>query len=500
MATTTKASRAEEARPRIPNATKATSDDEEDVPVKPAPRTLTVAGGSAVYYKHTDESRPLEEGDTEPSPLARDTDVISHEDEEGSDDEEALGHTDCKKLDKNASSSHARASRMAERHRRAHAAMAMGGETFLVEETHSSIQQVTTDHDFTDDEEASRREDSQRTMGPVHRAERYCQTLGPLMNDKRNDAISRYLMEGRWTDEEEEEDAAKGPAHQMLMTTETGMGGRRQREIKDRRHHDSTEVLEEEMGPTVVTTLVHMPGPIRLPNTWINKMLILGDTLDDEELWDAFMQDDQEEMLSQLPADDDANDNTPEESDTRFTSHTYNSNDEYDIPPLREHDNEASDIEEGERDHTRPLEHGGHHKHLLRESDDGEAQHHILPFIDEGQYDVPPLVEEGHDKSDIRKEIMLEWHDHGGTPYTDRMGSPSHDLGMARGQPPRTRDLGITLFRGRTSPTSHDLKGNECNEGWEGQLETLAEEDNSDSTGHNARHTPDAGITYTQDL
>ncbi|KAH9026938.1 hypothetical protein EDB83DRAFT_2319711 [Lactarius deliciosus] len=194
-------------------------------------------------------------------------------------------------------------------------------------------------------------------MDPVHAAVHYCKTLGPLMDEEKHDAISRYLMEGRWTDEEEEEDIPVEPAHKTRRVTEVNIANCKQMEawecpretmdtnyghpdkgrptpdnlgeddpivaidtltgeqrgklqevlsessvpltkadlwevlmqIKSSRHRNSPETLEEETHPVVATILIRTPRPIQLPNTRADKTLLtLGDTLDDEELWDAF--------------------------------------------------------------------------------------------------------------------------------------------------------------------------------------------------------------------
>ncbi|KAH9164708.1 hypothetical protein EDB89DRAFT_1911973 [Lactarius sanguifluus] len=636
------------------------------------------------------------------------------------------------------SNPHVRSSRMLELRRRIRAAT----ETSRVEEACPPIPNATETHrattndghDLPDDEQTSGREDSRRAVDPMCRAKRYCQTLGPLTDDERDNAISQYLMEGRWTDEEEEEDAPVKPAHRMLPIVETNTGycGRtegwgspreatdanygcqskeqpapddkeeenpvmaintltdEEREelrevlsesdapltkadlwrilgqIKDRRHHNSPEVHEEETNPTVTTDLIHMPGSVQLPSTQTDKTLAPGDTLDDEELWDAFTRDDREDMLSQLLRDDDTDDDIPRGfrgSNARYgsayrpseledpdsaedtLSNSYNGltvsdrtykpgylDDEQECPS--ESDDGVSDFDTGERDeqhgygiplqraypddpaiypqrennedsgsdgdtlsdlYSRPaywtykskdednksfdnkegrIEDG---RRPLREDDaetslpdshsgltgwtnkpvdseeedeerdnppnsreegdaktftdnhddneatdvDREAQHDVRPFINEGQYNIQPFIAEEHDEGDPREEIELELHglgqahgltatptikppsprhDYDAPPFANRVDSVSHDLGMTRGQPPRTHDLSITLRRERTGSTSHDLKGDQCTGGWEGQLASTAEEGNSDSMCCDAKHTPDAGITYTQDL
>ncbi|KAH9040862.1 hypothetical protein EDB83DRAFT_2642659 [Lactarius deliciosus] len=101
------------------------------------------------------------------------------------------------------------------------------------------------------------------------------------------------------------------------------------------RHRDSPETLEEETHPAVATALVRTPGPIQLPNARADETLLTpGDTLNDEELWDAFTRNDREEMLSQLLGDGNTDGHPPIESDIGygFAYWTYKSEDEDDEP------------------------------------------------------------------------------------------------------------------------------------------------------------------------
>ncbi|KAH9022748.1 hypothetical protein EDB83DRAFT_2320266 [Lactarius deliciosus] len=295
---------------------------------------------------------------------------------------------------------------------------------------------------------AEGREHPQRMMDPAHRAEHYCQTLGPLTDEERHDIISRYLMEGRWVDNDREDVPGKPATNRMPTCPETSAGGckltaegtpnlttrhwhaepsvggtsslplegrQRTTSLATRGNHPTageedpiiaidtltdkrreklrevllesnvpltkadlweilmqikSETLKEETHPAVVTTLVHSSKLIQLPSARTGKTLMPGNTLDEEELWDAFMRDDQEDMLSQLLGDDNANNNPPRGSDAwyRFVyearelkdpdriSPRLNEflDDEYDVLPLGE-DDEASDFSEGEQDNTQPL-------------------------------------------------------------------------------------------------------------------------------------------------
>ncbi|KAH8976844.1 hypothetical protein EDB86DRAFT_3110567 [Lactarius hatsudake] len=488
-----------------------------------------------------------------------------------------------------------------------------------------------------------------RTMDPVHRAKHYCQTLGPLTDEERHDVISRYLMEGQWINNDNDEDVLVKPTTYRTSTgPETGTGepiplrqeaaeephdaisvrrnelkknllvdtrrtaeddgsrsseesannrskattpskdtvdqttvakdsnckgpterqlapgednpiaainaltdgeqeglreilsiddtpltktdlGKILRQIKSCRDHDSPETLEEETNPVGTTTLVRAPGPVQPPNAQTDKVLAPGNTLDDEELWDAFTRDDREEMLSQLLGDDDADGNPTRRSNTRYefayvpckpedpdsgedeqddtgplrndkrneygvslqhgylddpaisgsdrgalsdlgnrlTGWTYRrerSEDEEGDKPSSESndDNSASGFGGEERNHAQPLKDGERNKYKIvlqrdpdvyprheddkffhdeddghppGDSDDEEAQHDILPFIDEGQYDVQPSIDEGHDEGDSREEIELELHGLGRAYYLTTTPAtvppfPEHDLEM----------------------------------------------------------------------
>ncbi|KAH9022752.1 hypothetical protein EDB83DRAFT_2658852 [Lactarius deliciosus] len=183
-------------------------------------------------------------------------------------------------------------------------------------------------------------------------------------------------------------------------------------QIKSSRRRDSPETREEETRPIGTTVLVRTPGPIQLPNAGADETLLTpGDTLDDEELWDAFTRDDREAMLCRLLGDSDVGDNSPEESDARYGSayetrrledpdgredtlsnsyselayRTYKSEDEddeafydkgyyddkdkYRVTPSEKDDDEALDFDEGERDDTQPRgdeEHSGYKTPLQR--------------------------------------------------------------------------------------------------------------------------------------
>ncbi|KAH9166125.1 hypothetical protein EDB89DRAFT_1910896 [Lactarius sanguifluus] len=68
------------------------------------------------------------------------------------------------------------------------------------------------------------------TRDPVCRAECYCETLGPLTDEEKHNAISQYLMEGWWT-YEDEEDVSVEPMPQMLTDPEMSAGCHEQTEV-----------------------------------------------------------------------------------------------------------------------------------------------------------------------------------------------------------------------------------------------------------------------------
>ncbi|KAH9066053.1 hypothetical protein EDB83DRAFT_2519506 [Lactarius deliciosus] len=145
----------------------------------------------------------------------------------------------------------ARSSRILEMHRRVRAVTSTTTETLQVEEVRPSASTTTAtttadltliraDHDLDrklvkSDQTTARRAGGRNhprcTTGPVRRAEHYCQTLEPLTNEEKHDAISRYLMEGRWIDEEEEEDVPVEPAHKTQRVTRVNVVNCEQAEV-----------------------------------------------------------------------------------------------------------------------------------------------------------------------------------------------------------------------------------------------------------------------------
>ncbi|KAH9041698.1 hypothetical protein EDB85DRAFT_2271900 [Lactarius pseudohatsudake] len=222
--------------------------------------------------------------------------------------------------DGHASNPPVRSSRFLEMRRRVREVTSTIVETLQTEEVRPSTPAATIatdaghipsglDYDSTEDEQTSRRERPLHTTDPMRRAERYCQTFEPLTipDDQGEDdpvaAIDALTDEAREELREilSEDDAplTKAALWEILL------------QIKSGRRHDRLEALEEETNPAVTP----------------------GNTLDDEELWDAFTRHDREEMLGQLLGDDDADDDDhlPRGGDTRygFAYRTRNLEDPY---------------------------------------------------------------------------------------------------------------------------------------------------------------------------
>ncbi|KAH9011231.1 hypothetical protein EDB83DRAFT_2530341 [Lactarius deliciosus] len=220
------------------------------------------------------------------------------------------------------------------------------------------------DPDPTEGEQSSRLERPPHTVDPVRAAEQYCKIRRPLTDGERDDVLhnEEEVSNGRgeaMTTSKDTIDQTTGtedsnggcPTEKRLASGEddpiaaintlTDKEREELREIlsesnvpltkadlwgileqiKDRQHHDSPEVREEETNPTVTTNLVHTPRSVQLPRARTDKTLAPGDTLDDEELWDTFTRDDQEEALSRLLGDDDDDDdddNPPRGDSTRY--------------------------------------------------------------------------------------------------------------------------------------------------------------------------------------
>ncbi|KAH9162424.1 hypothetical protein EDB89DRAFT_1913291 [Lactarius sanguifluus] len=124
------------------------------------------------------------------------------------------------------------------------------------------------DYDFPDDKQTSKQEDSWRAVDPMRSAECHCQTLRLLTEEERHEVISQYLMEGQWTGEDEG-DASVGPTSTKNDVSRNSEGSSNGRDAP----------TDETLKP--------------------------GNTLDDEELWDAFTRDDWEEALSRTLGEDD---------------------------------------------------------------------------------------------------------------------------------------------------------------------------------------------------
>ncbi|KAH9173872.1 hypothetical protein EDB89DRAFT_1905032 [Lactarius sanguifluus] len=256
-------------------------------------------------------------------------------------------------------------------------------------------------HNLPDDEQSSRQVHLRHPVDPMRRAECYCETLGPLTDEEKHDAISQYLMEGRWTCEDEE-DVSVESTPQTLTDPKTGAECCEQMEVwgspretananyrspnkgqpapdvsgendpiaaisamTDEQREKLREVLSESDVPltkadlwdvltrvrgrqydntgkpesrrekTNSTAIPPMPRTeqIRSPTNLSGEnnhvmtetptddgQLTPGDTLDDEELWDAFTRDDREEALSQLLGEDDADGNPPRGSGAWYES------------------------------------------------------------------------------------------------------------------------------------------------------------------------------------
>ncbi|KAH9167926.1 hypothetical protein EDB89DRAFT_2206376 [Lactarius sanguifluus] len=254
--------------------------------------------------------------DARPSSSTRTADVVPHEDDEKSDDEEALGCTDREELNENAS----RASRLREMRRQVRAVAAETSQAKGDEETTPSNRATTMNdtegHNLPDDEQSSRQVHLQHPVDPVCEAERYCETLGLLTDEERHDAVSRYLMEGRWARKDEGDvsveptpddlgednpiaaidtltDEERGELQEILSIdntplTKTDLGkiltqirGRRNRdspttrEVKTRPainsadndgRNDRPEVCEEETNPADTTAFASAPGPVQTPS------------------------------------------------------------------------------------------------------------------------------------------------------------------------------------------------------------------------------------------
>ncbi|KAH9180803.1 hypothetical protein EDB89DRAFT_1900588 [Lactarius sanguifluus] len=166
--------------------------------------------------------------------------------------------------------------------------------------------------------------------------------------------------------------------------------------------NDRPEVCEEETNLTVTTDLVHTLGSVQLFSAQTDKTLAPDDTLDDEELWDAFTRDDREDMLSRLLGDGDGDDDIPRRSDARYGP-AYGP-DELEDPdkPLNAEDT-LSDPYNGLTDRTcKPRYLDDEEEKRPSESDDDDG----VSDFDEGERDDAQSLK---DEERNKYEISLQW-------------------------------------------------------------------------------------------
>ncbi|KAH9161523.1 hypothetical protein EDB89DRAFT_2156774 [Lactarius sanguifluus] len=394
-------------------------------------------------------------------------------------------------------------------------------------------------HNLPDDEQSSRQVHLRHPVDPVRVAERYCETLGLLTDEERHDAVSRYLMEGRWTREDEGDvsveptpddlgeddpiaaidtitDEERGELQEILSPdntplTKTDLGKiltqiRRHRnrdsptacEVKTRPainssdndgRNDRPEVCEEETNLTVTTDLVHTLGSVQLFSAQTDKTLAPDDTLDDEELWDAFTRDDREDMLSRLLGDGDGDDDIPRRSDARYgpvygpdeledpdkplnaedtLSNPYNGltdrtckprylDDEEEKRPLESDDDDGvSDFDEGERDDAQSLKDEERNKYeisLQRVYSDNLAvypQHEDDKSCDHKEDNKQDDEQLLGDDDDSKATSIDGEAQHDALPFIDE----GHDKGESRGKREKElRGLGRVHFYTTTPAT-----------------------------------------------
>ncbi|KAH9075644.1 hypothetical protein EDB83DRAFT_2312082 [Lactarius deliciosus] len=321
------------------------------------------------------------------------------------------------KFDKGVTNLCMQSSKILERHRQVHAATLTGGEALPAE--------------------TSRQENSQRMRDPMRRAERYCETLGPLTDEEKHDAISCYLMEGRWTSDNKEDILVK-PAPRTLTVAGTSAGYSRQTEkleplrqgdadlkphdallehqTKHRRNlliaigratednvshnpekssngRDETTTPSEnpidQMTKTTDANCKHMSGEnshVMTETPTDDGQLTPGDTLDNKELWDAFTRDNWEVMLSRLLGDSDVDENSPEESNTQYGS-------AYETRKLEDPD----DMEDTLSDLYSELAYWTHKS----EDEDNEPFYDKEYYDNKDKYSVPPLGEDDNEALDF---------------------------------------------------------------------------------------------------
>ncbi|KAH9179181.1 hypothetical protein EDB89DRAFT_1901215 [Lactarius sanguifluus] len=371
-------------------------------------------------------------GDAHPSSMTRETDVAPREG-----NRKALdgNNTDCEELNENAPSSRMLSPRLLEMRRQVRAVAAETSQAKGDEEMTPSHHAMTNDAEncnLPDNEQMSRRGDARCTIDPIYSAERYCQTLGPLTDKERHDAISRYLMEGRWNDDEEDEedipvelaqddashnpressnrkDEATTPSENDLVIAINTLTNEECEELRETLLADDTPLTKQTWGR--YSNRLKVAELTITPSIRADRVLTAGDTLDDEELWGALTRDDCKEALGLLLMDDDADDSPPrggdicrlmygtykpeEEDDEPFHAEEhYDDRDNYSVPSSGEYDDEAMDFDE--RDTLFNLSNGLTDWMYGTEGSDDECE---IPLR--------------HNEGDSREEITTELHGRG---------------------------------------------------------------------------------------
>ncbi|KAH9008501.1 hypothetical protein EDB83DRAFT_2531789 [Lactarius deliciosus] len=344
-----------------------TGDDKEDVPVEPTSRTLTVAGTGAVYSGQTEKLEPLRQGDADLKPHDA---MLERRTERRRNFLIATGRTTEDNVSHNSEKS-------------------SNGRDETTTPSEDTIYQTTKATDAN-----CERPNERQPAPPDDSGDNDPIAAIDALTDEQRGKLREVLSES---------DVPLTKTNLWdILTQVRGHQYDNPGKPKSRGEKTNPMTIPPTSRTDQIRSLTDMSGEnnrVMTETPTDDGYLMPGDTLNDEELWDAFTRDDREAMLSRFLGDSDVDDNSPEESDTWYGSAC-----------------ETRKLEDpdGMEDTLSDSYSGLAYWAYKSEDEDGEPFYNEEYYDDKDEYSVPPSGEDDDEHGGHRVE---ENDGEGSVPY-----------------------------------------------------------------------------------